>query len=272
MQLKSKFIVIVLISLFSFTSRAQSGFELGGWVGLSHYFGDLNTSFKLNHPGPAAGANARLLFNERLALKSSLNIGYIVADDAYSTNAYENERNLNFHSMIYDFTNQFEFNFLPYIHGSSNDFFTPYLFGGITIFHYNPRTSLNGKTYNLREYGTEGQPIGEEYYEFGVALPVGFGLKWDINHKLSINLEVSYKFTFTDYLDDVSTSYPNVGELNSLRGEIGVALSDRSGIPGFAEQGKQRGNSRDKDKYSFTGISVMYFFGQLACPEINKYN
>ena len=272
MYLKIKSIAIVILTIFSIKSEAQVGFELGGWVGLSHYFGDLNTSFKLNHPGPAAGGNLRILLNERLALKSSLNIGYIIGDDKYSSNPFEHDRNLKFHNTIFDFTNQFEFNFLPYIHGSSNDYFTPYLFTGLTIFHYNPRTSLAGKSYNLREYGTEGQPLGDEYYEYGVALPVGLGIKWDLNHKLSLNFEVSYKFTFTDYLDDVSTSYPNIGELNSLRGEIGVMLSDRSGIPGFSDQGKQRGNSRDKDKYSFTGISIMYFFGQLSCPEINKYN
>jgi hypothetical protein len=82
---------------------------------------------------------------------------------------------------------------------------------------------------------------------------------------------LSYRFLFTDYLDDISTVYPNVRELESLRGEIAVKLSDRSNIPGFAQQGKQRGDSRNNDKMSFIGVSMMYYFGSLKCPPINRY-
>ncbi len=157
------------------------------------------------------------------------------------------------------------------MHGSS-DYFTPYLAGGLNIFYYNPKAELDGKYYNLRELGTEGQALGEEYFQFSAGLSVGGGLKWDLSTTLSMNLEMSYRFVFTDYLDDVSKSYPNVRELQSLRGEIAVKLSDRSGIPGFAVQGKQRGNSRDKDKFSFIQVSFMYYFGSLKCPPINRYD
>lgn len=266
-----KFTIVLLVFL-AMNISAQNGFEAGGWAGISNYFGDLNTSSSMRNPGFAAGANIRLLFNERLAYKGSLSFANISGDDKYSSNPFERDRNLNFKSKLYDLTNQFEFNFMPYLHGSKIDYFTPYMFVGFSIFHYNPVTKLDGKTFNLREYGTEGQALGEEYFEFSSALVAGMGIKWDINHVLSINLEASYRFTYTDYLDDVSTSYPNIGELASLRGENGVKLSDRSGIPGFATQGKQRGNSRDRDKISFIGVSLMYYFGQLECPEVNKYN
>ncbi|MGE5357361.1 MAG: DUF6089 family protein [Deltaproteobacteria bacterium] len=264
-------VIIFFLSIFSGKLWSQDGFELGGWIGISNYYGDLNTDHSLSKPGLAAGINYRLLFNDRLAYKASLSIGSLRGDDKNSTNPFERDRNLSFKSPVYDLTNQIEFNFIPYIHGTKTDYFSPYILLGLNIFYYEPKTELNGITYSLREFGTEGQALGEEYFQFSSGLTTGGGLKWDINHKLSINIEGSYRFVFTDYLDDVSTTYPNIGELRSIRGEEGVKLSDRSGIPGFATQGKQRGNSRDKDKFSFIGLSLMYYFGRLDCPEINRY-
>ena len=254
------------------TSIAQKGYELGGWIGISNYYGEMNSGFNFKEAGLALGLNFRLLFNERIALKSSVSYGSIRGDDADSYNSFEKKRNLSFTSPIIDWTNQLEFNFLPYIHGSHYEFFTPYVLAGLNIFYYDPQAELNGKTYSLRELGTEGQALGEEYFEFSAGFTVGGGIKWDITHKVSLNLEATYRFVATDYLDDVSTTYPNFQELESLRGKTAVLLSDRSGIKGFAVQGKQRGNSRDKDKFSFVGLSIMYYFGYLECPPINRFS
>jgi len=271
--MKIRNIVFLMIFLFGLSNQliSQKGHELGGWLGVSNYFGELNSGFNLLEPGIAGGVNFRLLFNERIAMKTMLSYGMVKGDDKDSYNTFEKQRNLSFKSPIIDFTHQFEFNFLPYIHGSATDYFTPYIMAGLNIFYYDPKAELNGKWYKLRELGTEGQALGEEYFEYAAGLVVGGGLKWDINHVFSINLEMSYRFISTDYLDDISKSYPNMQELRTLRGEIAMQLSDKSGIPGFAVQGKQRGNSRDKDKFSFAGLSLMYYFGSLECPPINRF-
>ncbi len=272
--MKIRNIVFLFIFIFGFSNQliSQKGYELGGWLGISNYFGELNSNFSFLEPGLAGGMNLRLLFNDRLAMKTMISYGSVKGDDKDSYNTFEKKRNLSFKSPIIDFTQQFEFNFQSYRHGTATDYFTPYLLAGIDIFYYDPRAKLDGKWYSLRELGTEGQALGEEYFEYAAGLVVGGGLKWDINHVLSMNLEMSYRFISTDYLDDVSKSYPNMRELKTLRGEIAEKLSDRSGIPGFAVQGKQRGNSRDKDKFSFVGVSLMYFIGSLECPSINKYS
>lgn len=264
-------LIFIIVFVFICVKNWAQGYELGGWLGTSNYFGDLNTQFNVTHPGVSGGINVRYLFNDRIAFKSSINYGRIYADDKYSDNPFEKKRNLNFHSNLYDWNNQLEFNFIPYVHGTKTNFFSPYLALGLSIFNFNPTTILGNQKYNLREFGTEGQPPGEEYYQFATAITTAFGMKWDISPIWSINLELNYKFTSTDYLDDVSTTYPNVGELNSIRGEVGVKLSNRSTESGYALQGKQRGNSRDNDKYLFTGISLMYYFGRLDCPSINRY-
>lgn len=265
-------IILILFCIPAFYPgvMAQQGWEAGGWAGSAHYFGDLNTNFDLSKPGPAAGLQLRYLFNERLAFKTSLNYAFIHETDEDSTNPFEKSRNLHFRSHIFDFSNQFEFNFMPYVHGTRN-YFSPYFLLGLSVFHYNPQSEYQGNWYNLREYGTEGQIVGEEYYSFSAGLIYGAGIKWDINYRLSMNVEVSARLIPTDYLDDVSTVYPNRGEISSLRGEIGLALSNPSTVDGFGEQGTQRGNSKDNDTYVTTGVSFMYFFGQLNCPTIYRY-
>jgi len=80
---------------------------------------------------------------------------------------------------------------------------------------------------------------------------------------------------FTDYLDDISTVYPEIFDLRLNRGDIAVALSDRSivaeGQPAVGEPGRQRGNSADDDSYAILNVGVTYFLGKLKCPPISKH-
>ena len=261
---------LLCFSLIATVACAQRGWEVGGWVGTSHYFGDLNTSFDISRPGLAVGGVARYNYNERLCLKFSAGYGSVSADDANSSNAFEKRRNLSFRSKIIDATAQFEFNFLPYRHGSSDEFFTPYLFGGLSVYNFNPETKYNGKWVELRPLGTEGQFRGEEYYSTLLALAYGGGFKIDLTPVWSLNVEVSARKLFSDYLDDVSGSYPNSADLQKLRGKVAVELSDRSLLDAegkkLGQTGRQRGNSQNKDTYVFTSIGLVYYFGSLDCP------
>ena len=85
-----KNLFIALSLLFSLTTmKAQQGWELGGWVGGSHYFGDLNTNFNLSRPGLALGAIGRYNFNNRLSIK--MNINYSIFLDDSPISLYESE-------------------------------------------------------------------------------------------------------------------------------------------------------------------------------------
>jgi hypothetical protein len=269
------FSALSLLLTQSFSLSAQEGWEAGGWAGVSYYFGDLNTSFDVSEPGFAAGAAARYNFNKRVCFKFSANYGNISGDDSDSKVAFERARNLNFQSAILDAGAQLEFNFLPYTHGSKDEFWTPYLLAGFSIFSYNPKTEYQGELLELRDFGTEGQFKGEEYSTTSGAFLFGGGIKIDLSYEWSINLEISGRRAFTDYLDDVSTVYPDMEDLENLRGGTAVALSDRSlpnGSDGIriGETGRQRGNSRDNDNYLFFGIGLMYYFGDLKCPTYSR--
>lgn len=269
-----KTIFTILFAISGLMASAQMGWEAGGWLGVSYYFGDLNTNFNLSKPGMAGGLIGRWNFNERLCLKFGANYGSIRAYDSDSNNSYEQIRNLSFKSNIIDGTAQFEFNFLPYIHGSKDQFYTPYLFAGFSVFYFNPKAEIDGVTYDLRPLGTEGQFKGEEYYTVTGALTYGVGFKIDLSYEWSLNFELSARRAFTDYLDDVSTVYPDMDDLEALRGQVAVDLSDRSmvgpnEIP-IGQPGRQRGNKNNKDSYAMFGVGLVYYFGDIRCPEYSR--
>ncbi|MCB0549056.1 MAG: outer membrane beta-barrel protein [Phaeodactylibacter sp.] len=257
-------------------THAQKGWEAGGWIGTSYYFGDLNTNYDLSMPGLAGGGLVRYNFNNRLCLKLSANYGKIMADDANSSNPFEKARNLSFESTLIDGAVQLEFNFLPYIHGSKDEFFTPYVFAGFNVFHFNPKASYQGEMVELRPLGTEGQFKGEEYYSVSGGLAYGLGIKVDLSYEISLNFELSARSLFTDYLDDVSTVYPDKKDLLKLRNQTAVDLSDRSiELPGIedsqiGQKGTQRGNSSNNDSFVMLGVGLVYYFGDIRCPEYGR--
>ena len=257
-------------------TTAQRGWEIGAWAGTSTYFGDLNTNYDLSNPGLSGGFIGRYNFNDRVCFKLSGNYGQVSASDANSRNAFERARNLSFESILVDGTAQLEFNFLPYNHGSKDEFYTPYLFAGFNVFHFNPKTEYEGQLVELRPLGTEGQFRGEEYGTIQGGLVFGGGFKIDLSYEWSINIEISSRYLFTDYLDDVSTVYADRDDIEKLRGETAAALSDRSILlPGvndaqIGEPGRQRGDSNVNDSFVFLGIGFLYYFGDLRCPEYGR--
>lgn len=239
--------------------------EAGGWIGGTYSFGDINSETKFDEPNIGFGILTRFNFNRRLSLKLSGSYGKIEGADIYSTEPFQQQRNLSFRSNIFDGTAQFEFNFLKYEHGDPDHSFTPYLFGGMSIFWFNPEAEYNDQWIALQPLGTEGQFRGDEYNLIQPAMAYGGGFKFDITYKWSINIEVSARYLFTDYLDDVSTLYPDLDDLLEARGPIAVALADRSINQSVGESGRQRGNSQDTDMYMFAGITLAYNFANVKC-------
>ena len=262
-----RLILLAFLALISMSISAQQGWEAGGMAGITHYRGDINTSSFLNKPGVSISALARYNFNNRICLKVAGTYGRTGADDANSSNEYENTRNLSFRTDIFDGSAQLEFNFMPYVHGSKEEFFSPYLFLGASVFKFDPQAFYDDRWIDLRPLGTEGQFRGEEYFSTAGAMVFGGGFKLSLTYEWSINIEVSARKLFTDYLDDVSTVYPDMEDLESLRGELSVALSDRSVGEQIGSLGRQRGDAENNDMFSFANIGIVYYFGDIRCPE-----
>lgn len=260
-HIRSYIIIFSLVFLCIKQTKAQVGIEVGAHVGLSHYYGDLNPTFKFSDPGFSAGVILRRNFNERLCLSLGLDYGRVSGSDSDSFNAFERTRNLDFKSGVFDTNVSLEFNFFPYLHGTSDYNYTPYLFGGFSIMRFDPKADLNGVTHSLRDLGTE----GVNYSLVSGAWVYGFGFKWDINRDYSFNVALSGRAIFSDYIDDVRASYARTSG-----DPIAAALADRSGDINFGVQGRQRGDGLDKDSVYFLHVGIVRFFGRLHCPPITK--
>jgi hypothetical protein len=56
-------------------------------------------------------------------------------------------------------------------------------------------------------------------------------------------------------------------DLGADRGDLAVALSDRSALPHIGQAGRQRGNGKKNDAFAFLGIGLYYYFGDIRCPD-----
>lgn len=255
--------------------------EFGVTLGAAHYFGDLNTRAALNRPKLAIGAFYRKQFNNYLAMRLGIHYAQLGYSDVYSKNLYQKTRNLSFNSEIFEIAVSGDFNFFRYSPGEKGYNFTPYVTLGLGLFSYNPYAYLDGKKVFLRPLGTEGQNIAyrdpntgkvrKPYGSMAMCVPIGMGIKYNVNDKFNFSFQIAHRLTFTDYLDDVSTTY--IGLVNSL-GEpnfpnpTAAALQDRSyekGSP-IGIEGAQRGFSKQKDQYIIAEIGISFSISTYKCP------
>jgi hypothetical protein len=277
-------LLAALAFCFPMTLLAQDGIvqegEFGIGVGAAHYFGDLNTRARLNRPKPAAGIFFRKNFGNYIAMRVSGNYARLGYSDVYNThNEFMHRRNLSFNTNVWELGLQGDFNFFRFMPGNPDFSFTPYITFGVSAFNYDPFAYLNGEKYFLRPLGTEGQgdstyPDRKPYSSMALAIPFGVGLKYALNDRMNIGFEVVYRFTNTDYLDDVSKTYvdPSIFP-NNPDGSASPArqLSDRSYETGdpIGVKGRQRGNSQNKDHFVTAMFFVSFNIQSYKCPSAN---
>lgn len=252
--------------------------EFGIGVGAAHYFGDLNTDASLNRPKFSAGVFFIKQFNNYVGLRISGDYAFLGYSDIYSKNEAQQRRNLSFNTNVWELSLSGYFNFFRFIPGVSGYKFTPYLFLGAGVFSYDPYAYLSGTKYYLRQLGTEGQNVDSSKKQYGtmaVCIPFGVGIKYSINENINVFAEVGYRFTTTDYLDDVSTTYagPSAFILTHPDGTQEVEypayyLQDRSYETGdpIGIKGRQRGNSSQKDAYAIFHVGISFNLSSYRCP------
>ena len=262
-QIKNLIILIAFIGLgFNANAQYKENTEVGFIGGASYYLGDLNTTH-FNNSLPFGGIVIRKNIDRRFSYKAELLYLNIAADDRDdATDTIAINRGLHFRSSVFELSGQIEFNFLPFEAGNALYTWTPFVYTGLSFFHFNPQAeNKDGLWVNLQELGTEGQgtssfPERTKYPLAQLAIPLGGGLKIAINPSFNIILEYGVRKTFTDYLDDVSTTYPE--GVNSNVADISNATYEMSDPTGTQIAGKQRGNPDKKDWYSFAGITLSF--------------
>lgn len=272
-------VICLPISLWAQNSVTQEG-EFGFGIGAAHYFGDLNTRAHINRPKPAAAIFFRKNFGNYMALRIAGTFAQLGYSDIYNVhNEYFQRRNLSFNTNIWEFGLQGDFNFYRFLPGDPDFKWTPYVTVGASVFNYDPYAYLGKTKYLLRPLGTEGQGTDstykrKPYSSMSLAIPFGVGVKYSINERINLGFEIIHRFTNTDYLDDVSTTYVDPSNFPpNPDGSPSPAflLSDRSyetGTP-IGVKGRQRGNSRNKDQFVTAMFYISFNLQSYKCPTAN---
>lgn len=275
---------LMLLSLFMYGLSSAQEFDrtasVGFFNGVINYQGDLNpNSFTLKHSNFATGIFARKPMNRWLTLRAGITIGKIEASDSWNRD-YLKSRNLSFTTSVKEAYAGFELTILD----MSAKRFTPYIYGGIAVFHFNPWTYDNtGMKTFLKPLSTEGQGLAEypeqkPYNLTQFALPFGVGARFAVTDDINIGIEFNQRKSFTDYIDDVSTHYVDRDVLLQAKGTKAVELAYRGGQsplgqPQYPQHGEQRGTPSEMDWYYFLGLTMEFklnAFSSLFGGGINK--
>lgn len=264
------FLLLSHLTIFAQMSPSKaSKCELGGMFGGSYYTGELNRMGHFKQMNWAAGLIFRYNVNSRIAVRANAFYGTVQGNDKLGKTAFQRNRNLSFKSQIIEVAAGIEFNYYQYQTSNRQHAITSYLFLEVGGFHMNPKADYNGQWVALQPLGTEGQGMDKKRYPLTqVCIPFGLGLKFNLWRGACMTFEYGLRMTFTDYIDDVSGVYVDKAKIAKENGPIAAALSDRSLTPlGYngSDTGYRRGNSNDKDWYSFFGVMLSF---QLGKPTI----
>ena len=282
-------------------------------LNIQNYFGDLAptedfASTDLSLTGFGFGLFAARRLGPRFSVRASLNWGRIKGDDFKAADPndelarYRYVRNLQFRNDIKELSVVGVIDFVENLstHRSRKNI-VPYFFAGIAAFHHNPKALVPdvdvnngdapftnaGEWVDLAPLRTE----GVSYKKFQFAIPFGLGVRFKLEERWDLAFEIGYRHLFTDYIDDVSAGFVDLGSLPS---DLARALSDRSRevtavesgqtratgvipnpiisyvssfdgntyttIAGYGREAVEnvRGNSSDNDTYIVTGFQISY--------------
>ena len=261
--------VLLLLVLAAMPARSQITLgknEIGFTVGGMNYIGDLNNQSMFGRVNLALGGLYRLNFDERWSLRVDVDYGHVEGGNP----DYIERRNLSFRSYILEGSMRVEFNFFPFSMRDDHFVWTPYIFGGIGFFAFNPKAyytdPLSGESgwFELQPLGTEGQgsPLTPErtpYTLKQLSMPFGVGVKYHPSKSLTLSAEYGFRKTWTDYIDDVSTTYVDNEQLAYSSGDLTAGLADRSDevVPGYVNAaGIKRGDDSLDDWFAYFNVSM----------------
>lgn len=312
-------------------TKQKKYFYIGAGVNSMNYFGDIapkdgifSTKISSTRPGFVVSGGYRI--GPRYTLEASFSYGTIFSDDNVAADPtgensnYRYKRNLHFRNNITELAVVGIFDLFQN-QGSylSRVQITPYALIGVAGFYHNPKAlapEVNnqsgsviaeaGQWVALRSLGTEGQYADllptdanfgiKPYSLWQVSIPFGLGARYRLGEALDISFDITFRYLFFDYIDDISRNYVDLGALES---DLARVMSDRSVEPtgaksgddrsqyistwntgtyvgrdgvsytavnGFGQEGaegfpNQRGGASDNDIYYVTSIKVSYILG-----------
>lgn len=291
-QINFHVIMICFVFLVSTVAQSQQ-IDLVAGAGVSYFMGDLGGSKYEGKFGPkdldfrsmrwVIQGGIRVTVSDYFSLRGNLAGGVLSGNDEFSKNDIRYDRSLAFRSPFIELSAICEFYFRKertmgiYRRNTSRLGIKPNLFNmdyygfiGIGGNWFNPQGKYQGQWYNLQPLGTEGQGIDGSgktpYSRTAVVVPFGMGMQKKINRDISLNVEFGYRFTNSDYMDDVSGNYYDNAKIYEERGEIAAYFANPSdnfvdvtyNPDGSVAEYQKRGNPNNDDGYGFITFSVVY--------------
>jgi len=260
---------LVIGLLFMSGAVFSQNLHIGVFGGVSAYQGDLvDKIFPKKVSNGVVGLSLNYELADQIMLRGGISYTVLGGADRYSKDTALVHRNLSFETSLIEFSLLGEL----YLFNLYNQKYSPYLFGGLAVYHFNPYAyDSKGQKVFLKPLSTEGQglsqyPDRKPYSLTQLALPFGGGFKYAINDNLRLGLELGFRKLFTDYLDDVSSNYADQADLFAAKGQQAVDLAYRGdevagGNPNYPVKNAQRGGVKNKDWYYFVGLHLTYRLG-----------
>ncbi|MTI38366.1 DUF6089 family protein [Fulvivirga lutimaris] len=224
-------------------------------TGTTTYFGDLKDNGDYFDPKFNLNLGLQYFFNKRVSGRVELQWFSLEGADEDSEENGKINRNLSFKS------NNYELNAVGMIQAFPNGTryyqrkdFNFYAFAGIGLIYFNPKAEYQGKKYALQPIQTE----GVKYSRIAIVIPYGGGIRYKIDPFWNVGIEVGFRQTFTDYIDDVSTTYI---DNTTFSDPIHATLADRRPEIGLSRQeaGSKRGNPDRNDNYLILNLKVEFY-------------
>jgi hypothetical protein len=266
--------ITICINILSFSTSSAQTYFVKPFVGSTYYQGDLAPKpidFSFGPGNVSYGISAGMPIIKSLNAHVRYLRGRVSGSDKFSIEETRKQRNLSFRSHLDEISLALEYD-VNTVWKSLNKYnLRLYLSAGLGVVFFDPMTEFNGEYLRLQPLGTEGQFLPNSsikpYRLNSIVRPIGFNLEFPINGRLHLGLEGRSVKTYTDYLDDVSTTYPDYFLMFESGNLNGALLTNRSGELINSSQplnrvGQSRGNSRNKDWYSSVGVYVKITLGK----------
>lgn len=286
------FVLICFILPLCFRSNAQSvttgngKVEFGLGIGPLFFLGDLGgnhgegTRFvkDVNFPvtNLAKGLHATIYPAEWIGFRVAINQGRLegfdsLINDKGGAETYRKERNLHFRSNMWEAYAGIEIYptiFMEMYDGLQGKL-RPYGVIGVGAFKFNPKARYitpDGREQwiALKPLHTEGQgfpeyPERKEYSLTSLEIPIGGGFKYYLRENFYVGFELMHRKSFTDYVDDVSTTYIDNNLFATYLAPEQAAQANQVYYRGATSAtrpsvGEQRGNPKQNDSFFSTII------------------
>ncbi|ERM83647.1 hypothetical protein P872_03205 [Rhodonellum psychrophilum GCM71 = DSM 17998] len=233
---------LLLIGLLTSEDLLAQRNELGFGLGGATYTGDIIRKVDPSQLGIQGTLFGRRNFDNVWSLRAGISFARLNAADSINPiDAAAAYRNAGFKGSVFEATAVMEYHFLDFTHPQSQYRYSPYGFFGLGYSFF----SGEGQTY-------QGDPNAGDYSLGTPIIPFGLGIKYKLNDRWTLAMELGFRATFSDLFDKIDSKNANIPRFPD---------PSNQNVP----YGINYGSYGDKDWYYFLGLTLSYSFNSVQC-------